>query len=702
MLLEILTGFGEHVLQIAAAHEVVSKAHEAIRSVMPERNEDLERAVLVAFEKATQEQAKQARTEDERLLWQQLHDAAGKLFPVVSESFPVAVTDALLIGDRESLKKSVWGVVQPFVQQLTTIEHATARQKDEEGGNLDRLLLELDLQHELPPAFLFAFGQVLKEREHDRAWIAFQREIAQKTYQKLREITPRTAFTPDEHKTLAGILVRLDGLADGSAPLPDFTTPIQELASEMRSEFDRTREVIRKDGEKTREAVSNIEDSVEDAHLRLDDIEAVDRRTLGEVQDLQPKVNRIVDFLEAKSIKPETPASIRKQDFGRLIHEKTQGFVGRQFVFDAVDEFVRTHPRGYFFVRGDPGIGKTALVAQLVKDHGYVHHFNVRADGINTAGIFLQNICSQLIVQYRLGHESIPSEATQDGRFFNNLLDEVAKRLGPEKKAIIVIDALDEVDAAGMPQGVNPLFLPVSLPTGVYIVLTMRKETLDRRKEPIHIRVDCEYNTFHIEHDSKHNMADIRLYVDIATERPGIHAYMAAQGVDKGKFITLLVEKSQGNFMYLHYVLPEIEAGAYRDQRLDALPSGLRNYYEDHWRRMRGHSENEEDWFMYKLPVVMALTVVQAPVSIDLIADFSGVQERVRIRAVLREWAQFLHIDEVLHEDAIQKRYRIYHDSFQDFISDKEEVGDERVSRSVAHQRIAENLLRELYDDEQP
>jgi hypothetical protein len=82
------------------------------------------------------------------------------------------------------------------------------------------------------------------------------------------------------------------------------------------------------------------------------------------------------------------------RDYSRYISEKTHDFVGRQFVFDAITHFTETHSCGYFFVQGDPGIGKSALVAQLVKTHGCVHHFNIRSEGINKAETFLHNICA--------------------------------------------------------------------------------------------------------------------------------------------------------------------------------------------------------------------------------------------------------------------------------------------------------------------
>src|SRR5205085_450094 len=98
------------------------------------------------------------------------------------------------------------------------------------------------------------------------------------------------------------------------------------------------------------------------------------------------------------------PYSIRDQirDYSRYIEEKTRGFVGRQFVFDAITQFTHQHPRGYFIVRGDPGIGKSALTAQLVKTGGHIHHFNIRAEGSSKADQFLRNLCAQLIARYNL------------------------------------------------------------------------------------------------------------------------------------------------------------------------------------------------------------------------------------------------------------------------------------------------------------
>src|SRR2546425_1977683 len=158
----------------------------------------------------------------------------------------------------------------------------------------------------------------------------------------------------------------------------------------------------------------------------------------------------------------------------------------------------------------------------MVRTNGYVHHFNMRGEGMNKTDTFLRNVCAQLIGVYQLNHTFLPPETTQDAGFINRLLGEVSDTLGPQRKAIIVVDALDEVDTLGLSPGANALYLPVTLPQGIYVIITTRKI-------PIDLRIDCERETLDIEHDSAGNIADIREYVERAVSRPGIRVYIRSE-----------------------------------------------------------------------------------------------------------------------------------------------------------------------------
>jgi hypothetical protein len=62
-------------------------------------------------------------------------------------------------------------------------------------------------------------------------------------------------------------------------------------------------------------------------------------------------------------------------DYRELIERATAGFVGRQWVRDAVDRFLRAPGPRTFLLKGEPGCGKTAFLASLVRERGYPHHF---------------------------------------------------------------------------------------------------------------------------------------------------------------------------------------------------------------------------------------------------------------------------------------------------------------------------------------
>lgn len=406
--------------------------------------------------------------------------------------------------------------------------------------------------------------------------------------------------------------------------------------------------------------------------------------------DQQLVAERLVELgiRRVATARPEVGRRIR--DFSELIEEKTRSFVGRQFVFDAIDTFLKTNPRGYFLLRGDPGIGKSAFAAQLTKSRGCVHHFNVRSAGISNAAAFLENVCAQLIVRYALEHDALPAGAGADGSFLARILTEVSAS-GTPAPLVIVIDALDEVDLGTHAAGANLLYLPEAPPQGVYFVLTSRR--LSPVRLPLRIR--CERTTFDIAQDSSDNLDDIERYLTAALERPGIREYAQNQRGGSAGFVADLAQKSQGNFMYLRHVLPEIERGAYRAVHSMKLPDGLESYYADHWRRMR--AVDDAAWFEYKLPVVLALTQAKQPIPIDLLMEFSGVSHRARIRDVLNDWSEFLY--ETVREvgERNERLYRIYHDSFREFVAKIEEVEDERVESRAAQRRIAAPLWKNRY-----
>lgn len=160
----------------------------------------------------------------------------------------------------------------------------------------------------------------------------------------------------------------------------------------------------------------------------------------------------------------EPSAELPFQPLPAIIASKLEGFVGRKYVFSAISQFINTKPNGYFTIIGDPGMGKSAILAKYVQDTGCIFHFNIEQELKNKPEQFMGSICQQLIQRYQLPY-SLSPEAKKNADFLNTLLLEVAEKRNGEP-VIIAVDALDEVDQSQQNRTANILYLPRYLPLG--------------------------------------------------------------------------------------------------------------------------------------------------------------------------------------------------------------------------------------------
>lgn len=372
---------------------------------------------------------------------------------------------------------------------------------------------------------------------------------------------------------------------------------------------------------------------------------------------------------------------IRTTEFQTLVEERTRTFVGRDFLLEAIEGRLAdpSFRSGYVVIQGEPGIGKTALMAHLVLTHDYPHHFNIALQNIRTTAGFLDNMCAQIIIKYGLRHDTIPEDARSHSGFLNKVLHQAASA-SAGKRVIIVVDALDEAESD--PHGVNnPLMLPPSLPNGVIFIVTARPKTAER------LVVDHREDLY-LREDDPENLQDVRRYIEafIAEFQADMELRSREWEMDLATFIDTLINRSEGNFMYLVHVLRNIRMGRLSRStvdRMDALPKGLRAYYQQHWRLMQ--AQDRERFERYYSPVVCMLATVREPVAVDQVQEWTGI-DPLHIREVISEWIDFLNVE---HEADGGHRYRVYHASFQEFL--REEVG-----LTKSHEQIAAAALRKL------
>ena len=229
-------------------------------------------------------------------------------------------------------------------------------------------------------------------------------------------------------------------------------------------------------------------------------------------------------------------------------------------------------------VRGEPGIGKTAIAAELIRSRNYAHHFNIATGNVRTAREFLANVCAQLIERYALPYEELPPHGEVGSELLVALLDEAVAvaRDEADTPVVLVVDALDEADTPAPESGVNRLALPYDLPDGAYVIATIRSGV------DAAIDVAAQSNDVVLSEKDANNRADIETYIDefMARHAAEMDSRLREWDIGRTPFVETVASASEGNFMYLVHVLPDIADGRIRpsdlEGRLENLPGGPR------------------------------------------------------------------------------------------------------------------------------
>ncbi len=370
--------------------------------------------------------------------------------------------------------------------------------------------------------------------------------------------------------------------------------------------------------------------------------------------------------------------------FHALIAEKTRGFVGREHVFRAVDDWLAATRCGYLTLRAEPGYGKSAIVARYASRTGCIAYFNQRAIGLTRASQFLHSMREQL--PGVLGDPTddlapgttVPDRTVAEGAGLVELLARAAPR-APGGRLVIAVDALDEVDLGSQDRGSNILYLPPQLPDGVYFLLTKRDVAV-----PLMVDVPAHTIDLMAPQFRAANLADARAYLEAAAVLPGVARWLGERGLTTAAFVEELQRRSAANFIYLHHVVQDIDSGHFDGRAIDRLPEGLQAYYLDHWHRMGMDSARPP---MARLRVLYVLLEYQEPATIGQLADMVGASA-AEVAAIIRQWRQFLRKDDSGPEPA----YSMYHESFADFLRREETIAASRVDLAKVNGLIADHL----------
>jgi len=261
-------------------------------------------------------------------------------------------------------------------------------------------------------------------------------------------------------------------------------------------------------------------------------------------------------------------------EFFQRIEELTETFKGRMAEREQLLRFVENSNKGYFSIQGNPGIGKSALIAQFFKDVRANEHLK----HIHVVEYFIRRGTQQADIDYLLNYlikrtdEVFPQgrEIRAEGKMTFDVQNQLFSKWrqwaehSQGKKMLFLIDGLDE----GVENDVLK-YMPRENFNNILIIYGSRPgghKTID----DLWATLPTGYHTpLLLEGLSK---ADIRALIYEVANKYEVERESA--------WIDAVQQRSQGNPLYLRLLCNALENGSIALNDVNALPKEIDEYYK--------------------------------------------------------------------------------------------------------------------------
>jgi WD40 repeat protein len=384
-------------------------------------------------------------------------------------------------------------------------------------------------------------------------------------------------------------------------------------------------------------------------------------------------------------------------DFAAFLYPKREGFTGRRWLFDAIDVWRQGAGRDRaLLIKGDPGTGKSAMVAELVHrnpDGQVLAYHCCQWDVAQTLEPwrFVRSIAAMIAGKLEDYAALLADPALQE------ILSEASCRADPasafERGVLTPLQQLPEPEGGRRYLLVDALDEALLVPAGQPDIVTLLSSRLDRlppwlrlvattRKEPAVLERLAGLRAQELEAKSAENLADLRAYIHGRLETGELLEQVRETKKSAEELTALLLQKSEGNFLYARQALDGAAADQLSLRNIGALPPGLRGLYADRFARLFP----DEASFADARAVLGVVCAAREPLDKEMLAEASGLGEK--LPRVLVQLAAYIPRQPGADGQPV---YAVYHKSFSDWLTDVEREGQlHYVSVRDGDRRLAE------------
>lgn len=186
--------------------------------------------------------------------------------------------------------------------------------------------------------------------------------------------------------------------------------------------------------------------------------------------------------VKAAKPRPADPLQLEAEAMARFAESRLRWFQGRRDELNALGDYVQgdliEQASRPCIVTGDPGAGKSALMARFATEASRSRHFVFsHFVGATEQSANLHWLLERL--NRELDRAGFPASAEDFGADLRKMLSERLRTHADPRKIIIIIDGVDQLR-----DGLNLLWLPTRLGTGVRVILSTARAAPDLPNSP--------------------------------------------------------------------------------------------------------------------------------------------------------------------------------------------------------------------------